>query len=58
MGIFEKLFGQKVEALTNYNLVPNSDRERVLDVSLAYNEYLLFYWRSAVFIFRLSIFSY
>ncbi len=39
MGIFEKLFGQKVEVVNNYNLVPNAGREKVLDVSLAYNEY-------------------
>ncbi len=39
MGLFEKLFGQKVEAVNNYNLVPKEDGKKVLNVSLVYNEY-------------------
>ena len=38
MGLFDKLFGRKVEANTNFSMVSNP-RESVLNVSIAYNKY-------------------
>ena len=39
MGIFQKLFGQKAKAVNNYHLVSKELPEKVLNVSLAYNEF-------------------
>ena len=38
MGIFNKLFGKKFEAINNYSLV-RKDLSEVLNVNIAYNEY-------------------
>lgn len=38
MGLFDKLFGKKVEANTNFSLVEKT-KEEVLNVSIAYNKY-------------------
>lgn len=39
MGIIQKFFGRKVEAINNYNLVDPELIKEVLNVSIAYNKY-------------------
>lgn len=39
MGLFQKIFGKKVEATNNFHLLPAEQREDVLEAVIAYNKY-------------------
>lgn len=39
MGIIQSVFGKKVEAVNNYEHLPNELKKEVLNVSIAYNKY-------------------
>ena len=39
MGVFQKLFGKIIKAENNFELVPENSREKIIEASIAYNEY-------------------